>query len=152
MDKFCVNCGNELKPEDKFCGGCGAPVPGADMQVQAPDVPQDANKKNRELTPEEKKEADKLTIVSLLLGLIGPAIEYVLLLVGVDSKSIQSLVGLFPIAALALLIYVRVKYPKHLFSKVLFIIYIIGLVISVVLIIAFMMACAIACNELVRSS
>jgi predicted amidophosphoribosyltransferase len=25
-DKFCGECGNELRPEDRFCPGCGKPV------------------------------------------------------------------------------------------------------------------------------
>lgn len=23
---FCENCGNELKPSEKFCGNCGSPI------------------------------------------------------------------------------------------------------------------------------
>jgi len=25
-DRYCGNCGHELKPDDKFCRGCGKPV------------------------------------------------------------------------------------------------------------------------------
>jgi hypothetical protein len=25
-DRYCGNCGHELKPDDKFCSGCGKPV------------------------------------------------------------------------------------------------------------------------------
>ncbi len=33
MEKqFCVQCGTELQPEDKFCPKCGAPVHGAAVQ------------------------------------------------------------------------------------------------------------------------
>jgi hypothetical protein len=40
-DRFCGECGNELRPEDRFCPGCGKPVhetavvptPEADVEV-----------------------------------------------------------------------------------------------------------------------
>jgi predicted amidophosphoribosyltransferase len=27
--KFCTKCGNGLRDEDRFCGGCGQPVDGS---------------------------------------------------------------------------------------------------------------------------
>jgi hypothetical protein len=51
QDRYCRNCGQELKPEDRFCAGCGrsiyeaayVPTPEADVPVppvQAPSQPQ----------------------------------------------------------------------------------------------------------------
>ena len=46
-DRFCRNCGRELRPEDRFCTGCGRPVhatahvptPEADVPVASPPHP-----------------------------------------------------------------------------------------------------------------
>ena len=46
QDRFCRNCGQELKPEDQFCAGCGRPVhttayvPTPEANVPVPPPPQ----------------------------------------------------------------------------------------------------------------
>jgi hypothetical protein len=45
-DRFCGNCGNELRPEDRFCPGCGKPVhetavvPTPEAAVPVPPLPE----------------------------------------------------------------------------------------------------------------
>jgi hypothetical protein len=45
-DRFCNNCGNELRPDDKFCPNCGRPVhdtavvPTPEADVEVPPLPQ----------------------------------------------------------------------------------------------------------------
>ncbi len=49
QDRYCRDCGQELKPEDKFCAGCGrsvydtahVPTPEADVTVPPVPPPQD---------------------------------------------------------------------------------------------------------------
>jgi hypothetical protein len=44
-DRFCGNCGNELRPQDKFCPGCGKPVhetavvPTTEADIPVPPLP-----------------------------------------------------------------------------------------------------------------
>ncbi len=48
QDRYCRNCGQELKPEDQFCAGCGRPVhatarvPTPEADVSVPPPPQQA--------------------------------------------------------------------------------------------------------------
>ena len=53
---------------------------------------------------------------------------------------------LLAIAALVIIIYVRVKYPKNIFGKVLMWVYIVAFIMYVILMVAFIIACGIACN------
>lgn len=53
------------------------------------------------------------------------------------------------IAALVIIIYVRVKYPKNIFGKVLMWVYIVLFIMYVILMVAFIIACGIACNACV---
>lgn len=81
-----------------------------------------------QLTAEEKKNADTLCIISIVLWAVCfvPFLAYV---------SVPCM-----IAALVLVIIARVKYPKHTFSKVLLIVYgvlfLVGMVLAVVTLIA----------------
>lgn len=49
------------------------------------------------------------------------------------------------IAALVIMIYVRVKYPKNTFGKVLMWVYIVSFVIYIIIMVAVIIACGIAC-------
>ena len=57
--------------------------------------------------------------------------------------------GLFFIAALVLMIIVRVKYPQNQFGKVLCIVYIVLAAIALILTIAAMIIIAIVCNQII---
>ncbi len=54
--------------------------------------------------------------------------------------------GLASIAALVIMIYVRVKYPKNIFGKVLMWVYIALFIMYIVAMVAIIIACGIACN------
>lgn len=58
--------------------------------------------------------------------------------------------GLFFIAAMVLMIIVRVKYPQNQFGRVLCIVYIVLAIIAVVLTIAAMIILAIVCNQIMQ--
>ena len=58
--------------------------------------------------------------------------------------------GLFFIAALVLMIIVRVKYPQNQFGKVLCIVYIVLAAIAIILTIAAMIIIAIVCNQFIQ--
>jgi hypothetical protein len=57
-ERYCTNCGHELKPEDQFCTNCGMPVhrgarvptPNADRPVSPPPPPTQEVGRRRSLT------------------------------------------------------------------------------------------------------
>lgn len=115
---------------------------------------------------QDKKRADKLCIVSLVCVLLPAILTYVFVNItglysgikadiGPDGMNLFSniwglLSVLLFIAGITLLIYVRVKYPKNTFGKVLMWVYI---VMAILLLITFMVALlvcytsAVACGE-----
>jgi hypothetical protein len=94
---------------------------------------------NRMYNPQ--KTADTLCYVSL--GLMAGSLPL--------SAVLTPLGGLvLAIAALVLVIIVRVHYPEHKLGKVLFTVYLILIIIGVVLTIAAMIIIAIACNQCIN--
>ena len=59
-DRFCNNCGNELRPDDKFCSNCDRPVhetamvPTPEADVEVPPLPQ----QGEEATPPPAEQAE----------------------------------------------------------------------------------------------
>ncbi|MBO4867538.1 MAG: hypothetical protein J5582_13425 [Ruminococcus sp.] len=91
-------------------------------------------------TPEDKKKANRLCIISLILMFcINPL---VVAISRFGNDSISFLNGLSSIAAFILMIYVRVKYPKNIFGKVLMIVYIALIILSLISLILIMAMCA----------
>ena len=151
-DKFCTKCGNKLEDIDKFCGKCGEPVPGAQTQTVDGNVQQvPVNPKNIPISPEDNKKANLLTLLCLGLNALVPVLIYLFNLIGIDYKIIEPFLGALPMASLAILIYVRVKYPKNIFSKVVLILYIVGFIIGIILLIVLIVSCYVGCGELIRS-
>ena len=92
-----------------------------------------------EESPEDKKKANTLCLISLLLGHGINILSYLITnAYKTDSHPITALTSL---AALILMIYVRVKYPKNKFGKVLMILYIVEAVFVILCIIAFVIMC-----------
>ena len=91
-------------------------------------------------TPEEKKSADKLCVISLILMYGVTALSYAMANAGI-SNAFFSVSGLAGIAAFILMIVVRVKYPKNKFGKVLMIIYLIQLALGILAFLALMIMC-----------
>ena len=86
----------------------------------------------------------ELEDVSEVLGEVSVGItEGIYLLGGAISVALL-------IAAVVLVIYVRVKYPKNIFGKVLMWVYIVAFIVYVVLTVAVIIACGIACGACVN--
>lgn len=90
-------------------------------------------------TPEEKKAADKLCIISLCLMYGFNILSYIIAQSG--SSAFYSISGIATIAAFIMMIVVRVKYPKNKFGKILMIIYLIQLAIGILAFLALMIMC-----------
>ena len=93
--------------------------------------------------------ANILTAVSLGMNFVATSLLKIAVTFNSNTKVlVESLSGILPLASLGLLIYVRVKYPKNLFSKIVLILYISGFVLGVIAMIVFMVACFIACQSI----
>ena len=106
-----------------------------------------------ELTAEEKKRANGLCVISLILGfavtLILGAISLFL-----DNNGMETLSAyvLFPasasfLAGLVLMIIVRIKYSRSLFGKILMVIYIVFIAAAVVGTAYLLISCLTACSD-----
>ena len=67
------------------------------------------------------------------------------------SGALSALGILFLIAGIVLVIYVRVKYPKNIFGKVLMWIYIVLAVLILIAFIVMIVACTLACRYLIET-
>lgn len=67
------------------------------------------------------------------------------------SGALSALGILFLIAGIVLVIYVRVKYPKNIFGKVLMWIYIVLAVLILIAFIVMLVACTLACSYLIET-
>lgn len=148
----CKNCGIEITEDCKFCTNCGTPIGETTTQENnsTPSTqkvePTQTIVNNNVNTLEDDKKANKLCIISLVLKYV-PSILIGGVYSAVDSSNsianaLTLLLGLGPLAALILMIYVRVKYPKNTFGKVLMWLYIIEIVFSLIAIVIIMITCA----------
>ncbi len=159
---FCSNCGSQIGEGEKFCKVCGTPVNGqaaAPVMQQAPvnqqpvsEQPVPAPKSGRPYGPQERKKANRLCIISLILGVVVPLATSILfamaenLISGTDIYYISSLVSIpasaAVIAGIALMIVVRVKYRKSKFGLVLMIIYCVYVVAAVLMLLFALSSCS----------
>lgn len=75
---FCSNCGAQVGDNEKFCKACGTPVnvqaaapvmqPIPDYQQPVPEQPVSAPKRGRTYGPQERRKANRLCILSLILS------------------------------------------------------------------------------------
>ena len=71
-DRYCRNCGNELRETDRYCSNCAAPVhetahvPTPEADVEVPSPPQQAEAGR----PEKKSSRNLLLFLALVVGLI----------------------------------------------------------------------------------
>jgi hypothetical protein len=69
-ERFCGNCGNELRPDDRFCPNCGKPVhetavvPTPEADVAVPPLPQQS--KEATPLPVEQAEPPQASIAKLV--------------------------------------------------------------------------------------
>jgi magnesium-transporting ATPase (P-type) len=92
-----------------------------------------------EESPKDKKRANILCIISLLLLFGGFIVNY--LLIENNITKVSPLNGIFFLGSFILMIFVNVKYPKNKFGKVLKILYIAQAVIALIVFLAVMAWC-----------
>ena len=123
-ERYCRNCGQELKLEDRYCVGCGRPVhattdvpaPEADVPVSLPVSPQAPISPPQEQQPGEAQVAPRGTLwgmlgVFLVLGIVktiqgmpsAPSGSDIVSRIGF-GMGFAALIPLFSVAALILLI------------------------------------------------
>ena len=144
----CKKCGATLVGGAKFCKECGEPV---DVVVPSTIVQQPVvtptDSKNY-ISPEDNNKANMLTAISLVTNIFSSIIAGFLSAFGMNDAFVSAVGGLLPLVSLGLLIYVRIKYPKNVFSKVLLIIYLVLFFGGILLMLLFVFACAIACSTM----
>ena len=109
---------------------------------------------------EDKSKANNLCILSILLNFVPPLLTGVFssifnsnlngesFISSVIFKVLYFILGVCPTAAFIIIIYVRIKYPKNTFGKVLMIFYIVGIIIYIFLFVAILVTCSSALNEM----
>lgn len=154
---FCRNCGKEIG-NNNICDACGTQVVNSVNSYQQPmnyqnnmggmpvvnNNPYQTMNMNLE-NPEDKKKADKLCLISLLLFFIPDIVGSTILRFIEDvNDGISAVFALCPLAAIVLMIVARVKYPKNKFAKILMWVYI-ALIIAGILFLIFILAACAAC-------
>ena len=150
---FCPNCGTQNADGAKFCAKCGGALQSAAPVNQQPvsEQPIPAQKRGRTYGPQERKKANRLCILSLILGIVIPLAACILFWVVENAGSIPSyfvitMVTLLPsaamIAGIALMIVVRIKYSKSKFGLVLMIIYCVYVAAALIIIIIALSSCS----------
>ena len=168
---FCSNCGSPVGDNEKFCKVCGTPVnvqASTPVMQQAPVYQQPVSeqsvstpKRGRTYGPQERRKANKLCILSLILGVGVPLVIGILLGMAknfglsADYSNYYSilLISELPISAamiagIVLMIVVRVKYSKSKFGLVLMIIYCVYLAVALI----FFMIALSSCSDFIGSS
>ena len=116
--------------------------------------------------PEDERKANVFCIASLICVFLPRVLQFLgylffgtlLQQVGRESVLYDRISGalsalgiLFLIAGIVLVIYVRVKYPKNIFGKVLMWIYIVLAVLILIAFIVMLVACTLACSYLIET-
>lgn len=160
--KYCSKCGKQLDDNDKFCTECGEQLVKNEIPVaysQTQQVNSTTIYPNGE-TEEERKEGNKLGIISLCLYFGAPVVSFILSLIvgfiaGVTKTTtysisplttlIGSLSGIAGLAAYVVMIVGRIKYPKNTLCKVVMWIYIVLLILCILAFILLIAFCYITC-------
>lgn len=148
-----MNCGQKLNENAKFCINCGQQIDidnsNNNINYQNTQSKQDTVTTNNINNVENTNECNLLCVLSLVLGYGSNVIMTLLyLLLPNESKYIQSIFSLCPIAGLTLMIIARVKYPQSKFAKVVMWIYIVSIGLVVIGFIVLVAACFITCSTM----
>ena len=144
----CSNCQKEIEETVNYCPKCGKKIEKNSIQNNTTNNPTEKTVPSEEINPatvevitDENEKANVLCLISLCLFYMG---SFFLGLIPVLGKF---LTPLSPLAAIIIMIYVRIKYPSNTFGKVLMILYIIN---TILLILGFIFLLFL-CNSIARS-
>ena len=165
----CKKCGNELRENDLFCSQCGERVDEnvvinninennseAIREIKSDEVIKDntEKKENNEVIIDYKK-ANILTAISAILIFVIPGILTNISLRFESGSNIanffKSLDTIVPLTGIAILIYTRIKFPKHILSKVLLIVAIIAFIAIFIYAIAMIAFCTYAACDAMQN-
>lgn len=153
---FCRNCGEKLEDGDRFCIKCGTPIV---QQHEIGNIIQEENNSNNQLnqlnaavvnnkvidnnmSEEDKKNANMLCIISLILTYGSGIFPIFSVLENPDSNNIFSILcSMGPLIGLVLMIIARIKYPNSKFAKVVMWIYIINIIIMMIGLLLLIITC-----------
>lgn len=145
---ICSNCQKEIDETVNFCPKCGKKIEKESIQnnttksqAEKNDSFQEINPATVEVITDENEKANVLCLISLCLYFLGSFLLYLIPIFG------EFLTPLSPLAAISIMIYVRIKYPSNTFGKVLMILYIIN---TILLILGFIFLLFL-CNSIARS-
>jgi len=156
-------CGNELRDNDLFCSQCGESVVenNSEAIIENKEIKNDEVIKDNTEKAENKdavidyKKANILTIISAVLMFVIPGI-LTNLSFRFDNGStmgniLKSLDTIAPLTGFGTLIYTRIKYPKHIFSKVVLIVSIITFIAVFIYAIAMIAVCTYAAFDAMQN-
>lgn len=115
------------------------------------------------ISPEDNKKANMLSLISLGCFIFPIIADIIFITISALTTSeisdafetlfdIGGVISILTfIAAIVLMIIVRVRYPKNTFGKVLMWVYIVMIVLIIIGVVVAIIACAIACNECIES-
>ena len=138
---YCKFCGSPVKDNDSFCTNCGSQIIKSNQ--------------SNDIVFQDNKRANKLCLLSLFWLFIFPAYTALLsvfLEKGGDFFSIiyslhEAISAISPFIALILMVYVRVKYPKNTFGKVLMWLYIVLFIILLIAFVYLIIGCIQTCER-----
>lgn len=132
---YCKNCGSTCNNGDTVCSNCGKSLEVSYYTNITPEV-----KKEEVYTKEDNDKANLISAISLLCFIAPFLITGLFLNSGLESL-VSNLISLLELASFVLMIYVRVKYPKNIFAKVLMWFYIVAITLMIILVAVFFFAC-----------
>ncbi len=155
---YCSNCGKEIKEDEKFCQNCGKEIVRdenvkEEVVLEAERVDEVNNNVEADQNLEKQKEEFDNSQANLLCTISVILTYGVGIICCIPGLSILAEITPFcSLAGLVLMIVARVKYPKNIFAKVLMWLYIATVIIYIVLMVAIIIACGIACANFDASS
>lgn len=138
---YCKNCGNVCSFTDTVCKNCGNKL---DVSFYANNISQ--VKKEVVYTKEDNDKANLLSACSLLSFLLPFLLSFIFANTGL-IEFVGNISVLLELVSFSLMIYVRIKYPKNIFGKVLMFLYIVVLILFIISIVVFLIACIDAISK-----
>ena len=156
---ICSNCGMENENNSKFCGNCGAQLIEEKTELNIVNTENvnvqqnvnssvDSNLENN-VIDSDTKAGNKLGILALLLYFAAPTLVQSILMLFPEKIAItfSTLIGICPPVGLVLMIVGRIKYPNNKLLKIAMWVIIASIILSIVAVIVFMIACYVMCGQ-----